>query len=128
MLDLNQFTGYTPGPWKWARRYSDGENKPIAVLLETEHRPIKWNDPVVSAIREDWIDMFIDNTPNASLIAAAPELLVACKQLRADLDAALAFIRDNSKSIRRRNAVLMAMESLYPKPPAAPQPAPPDTQ
>ena len=86
MLDLNQFTGYTPGPWKWARRYSDGENKPIAVLLETEHRPIKWNDPVVSAIREDWIDMFIDNTPNASLIAAAPELLELCRQQQAEIE------------------------------------------
>ena len=95
MLDLNQFTGFTPGPWHISADNNDVENV---------------NDAGVCALYADE-----SSQANAELIAAAPELLMTCKQLRADLDAAMAFIRDNSKSIRRRNAVLMAMDYLYPE-------------
>ena len=108
MLDLNQFTGFTPGPWHISADNNDVENV---------------NDAGVCALYADE-----SSQANAKLIAAAPELLTECKRLRADLDAAMAFIRDNSKSPIRRNAILMAMDYLYPKPPTAPPPAPPDRQ
>ena len=123
MLDLNQFTGFTTGPWT-------ADN--TSVLCGCPH------DPLIVCNTESCNVLHIGNNPdgseneqphaNAKLIAAAPELLTECKRLRADLDAAMAFIRDDSKSQRRRNAILMAMDYLYPKPPTAPQPAPPDRQ
>jgi hypothetical protein len=54
----------------------------IALMLETEHRPIEWNDPVIFALREDWIDHVSRNRgPDASLIAAAPDLLDALETM-----------------------------------------------
>lgn len=42
--------------WKFSRRYVGG--KLIAVLLETLGRPVPHNDPVIFAVREDWLEIF----------------------------------------------------------------------
>lgn len=59
-------TRFTPGPWRWSRLESGD------LQLVTEHRPVPLNDPVIFAVREDWRG--IGGTPNAHLIAAAPEM------------------------------------------------------
>jgi len=74
---------HTPGPWKWVTRYSE-DGRPAAYLLETEHRPVAWNDPVVMALREDWIDHYVRHDANARLLAASPimaDALVAMVEL-----------------------------------------------
>ena len=71
---------HTEGPWRW-RPVCD-EGKLIAMLLETEAPNQPCNDPCIMAAREDWM-RYLHNRPqgeaNAQLIAAAPELLEACK-------------------------------------------------
>lgn len=43
----------TPGPYAWEPRHTN--NKLVALLLVTKHRPIAANDPVILAVREDWM-------------------------------------------------------------------------
>ena len=77
---------HTPGPWKFRPRVSDG--KLVAMLLETCMRPVPLNDPVIFAIREDWmatLEKF--NAANANLIVASPNLYSAARK-------ALALIKD----------------------------------
>lgn len=68
---------HTPGPWKWERR-ADDAGKLIALLLVTEHRPVPCNDPVIFAVREDWMGHIAPEREAAkNLIAAAPDMLAA---------------------------------------------------
>ena len=106
----------TPGPWKW-RVVTDASGI-LAMLLETEHRPISHNDPVVLAVREDWLT-WLDSTPtgkaNARLIAAAPALrdalAEAAKSLRiaaSELRVGLNDLRLTLKAADRAEAALKA--------------------
>ena len=71
---------YTPGPWKWHDLCSDA--RLIGRELVTEHRPIRCNDPVIFAIREDWIAPQSEEREAAyRLIAAAPDLVEALQGL-----------------------------------------------
>lgn len=57
----------TPGPWQWVRVDQN------TVILEGQ--PNEWNDKMVIALREDLAGFpYVTETPNAHLIAAAPEL------------------------------------------------------
>jgi hypothetical protein len=69
-------TQHTPGPWRW-EIVADNSGKQVALLLVTDHRPIPLNDPVIFALREDWMAAFGSEELDAHLIAAAPDLLQA---------------------------------------------------
>jgi len=65
---------YIPGPWHW-RVVADETGKQTALILETKHRPIALNDPVIFAIREDWLGIQSPEREAAkNLIALAPYL------------------------------------------------------
>lgn len=71
-----------PGPWKWRRVYGGGGL--VALLLEAT-LPQAHNDPVVLAVREDWmghLDRYDAQT--LALIAAAPAMRAALREI-ADL-------------------------------------------
>ena len=74
---------HTPGPWNFRAVYSIDRLPATALLLETSAPDQPMNDPCVLAVREDWIGWLL-RTPkgqaNAHLIAAAPDLLAACKE------------------------------------------------
>ena len=103
MLDLNQFTGFTPGPWQ------STETRNV-IGTSGFHRIGRANYGVIAD--------YIDKPTNAALIAAAPELLAECIRLRAELEAinkeAISFTEERNHDLFR--------------PPTAPQPAPPDRQ
>ena len=101
--------GHTPGPWKWARRYDGDSGRPMAILLETEHRPVRHNDPVIFAVREDWIDAFVDS-PNARLISAAPELLAELEYFLGRVQ--VGDIEDRPENERTRVHVRQATEAI----------------
>ena len=73
-------TRLSPGPWTWRTVSHHVTGKLSALLLETEHRPVPWNDPVIMAIREDWLGHFVDS-PDAKLIAASRQLLAMIQEL-----------------------------------------------
>ena len=58
--------GHTPGPWRYRRTYSNGEEVGCAVM------------PMGYDLSTSNLD---ENEANARLIAAAPELLAACQSL-----------------------------------------------
>jgi len=65
---------HTPGPWYWERTKIGTWQ---AMLLG---QPNEWNDRLVTAMRLDLAAFpYAIDTPNAKLMAAAPELLEACK-------------------------------------------------
>lgn len=70
-------TQHTPGPWVW-RSVWDDNNRGIALLLETMHRPVPCNDPVIFALREDWLGKLSPEREAAKvLLLAAPDMLTA---------------------------------------------------
>ena len=81
MLDLNQFTGFTPGPWT-------ADN--TSVLCGEP------SDPLIVCNTESCNVLHIGNSPdgseneqphaNAKLIAAAPELLELCRQQQTEIE------------------------------------------
>ena len=68
MLDLTQFEGHTPGPW-----VALTENRPDAIVKLSHGGEILVGDLIYADE---------NNTANARLIAAAPELLEEMKMLR----------------------------------------------
>lgn len=80
-------TEHTPGPWVWRSVWND-DNKEIALLLETAHRPVPCNDPVIFALREDWLGKLSPEREAAKLLLlAAPDLAAALEDLRKELRA-----------------------------------------
>jgi hypothetical protein len=78
---------HTLGPWHFRLvPRNDDESGPhymasCAMLLETE-APTTMNDPVICAIRDDWIGYMsqsVTGRANAALIAASPTMLAALR-------------------------------------------------
>lgn len=75
---------WTQGPWKWEERHLDG--KRIATLLVTEHRPVPCNDPVIFALREDWMGpLGAEREAAKQMILATPKMLDALHKAEAVL-------------------------------------------
>lgn len=73
----------TDGPWSWEFR-TDEKGKVIALLLVTTARPVPANDPVILAVREDWLRAFDVGRSHSTvgrLVKAAPELLSALRDM-----------------------------------------------
>lgn len=67
---------FTSGTWRWEHRALDGKH--IATLLVTDQRPVPCNDPVIFALREDWMGQQSPEREAAKkLITASPLLLEA---------------------------------------------------
>lgn len=67
--------GHTPGPWHW-ERVKIGDT----VQCFLKGQPNEWNDRLVTAQREDLAAFpYSATSPNARLIAAAPDLLEALR-------------------------------------------------
>lgn len=79
-LDLAQFQGYTPGPWRLGSRINGGDNihGPVDGVYRLAH--VGSYERIGKDAEED--------APNARLIAAAPAILAYAKQLEAALQEA----------------------------------------
>lgn len=66
----NERSEFTPGPWKVSRAFQN--NGPDYFVISTG----KWKSPAIATC---------DNEADAKLIAAAPELLEALKEINEDL-------------------------------------------
>lgn len=81
---MSQKNDWTQGPWKWEERHLDG--KRIATLLVTKHRPVPCNDPVIFALREDWMGPLGPEREAAKqMILAVPQMLDALRKAEAVL-------------------------------------------
>jgi len=73
-MNLDEFEGHTPGPWKWSEEQLSEyvpQSKALLCVFEGEEMEV--------------IDMWlrwIGNDANKALIAAAPDLLAEVKRLR----------------------------------------------
>ncbi len=74
--------GWSSAPWRWRRvEDEDGRAVPLALLLESEAGELaRCQDPVIMAVREDWVANLPDS-PNGKLLAAAPLLFDAIMYL-----------------------------------------------
>jgi hypothetical protein len=66
------------GPWKFRRL--GGNPRVPGLVLETLHRPVRLNDPVLFAIREDWVNYLLvmpEGKAITAMVEAAPSLLAA---------------------------------------------------
>ena len=79
MLDLNQFTGYTPGPWRVQKprghQHAIDRKWEIVAPLDQGELVIIGEHTGIDCLRKD----------NARLIAAAPDLLELCRQQQAEI-------------------------------------------
>jgi hypothetical protein len=79
---MSQKNDWTSGPWKWEERHLNG--KLIATLLVTEHRPVPCNDPVIFALREDWMGPLGPEREAAKqMVLASPVMLDALRKAEA---------------------------------------------
>ena len=91
MVDLTQFEGHTPGPWKPCRANEDYNGFYWKPADEEEWRNME-EQPYVNiesphARVTSAHDYFQFRPADARLIAAAPDLLAECIRLRAELAA-----------------------------------------
>ena len=83
-MNLDEFEGHTPGPWKWSEEQLSEyvpQSKALLCVFEGEEMEV--------------IDMWlrwIGNDANKALIAAAPDLLAEVKRLRSIADDLYAYI------------------------------------
>lgn len=76
----------TRGPWAWEDRH-DEKGKRIATLLVTEHRPVSCNDPLIFALREDWLGKLSEDREAAKqMVVATPRMLEALHKVVAVLE------------------------------------------
>lgn len=87
-------TKHTPEPWVWDPRY-DQDGRLIALLLVTKHRPVPCNDPVIFAVREDWMNHLDKHTTGK----ADAERIVACVNACTDLPNDIAEEQDSGASL-----------------------------
>lgn len=108
MLDLTQFTGFTPGPWEvhnhehcdgefWCSIGHDGRG-PITDIVGEDGNKTEYCQ--TTAVMKYLITPVEEQRANAQLIAAAPELLEECKRLQAILDTEIR--RNANETIQRR--------------------------
>lgn len=65
-----------PGPWHWRIVHDHSSGKRIALILETRNAPMPLNDPVIFAVREDWMgELSPEREAAKRLIEDAPALL-----------------------------------------------------
>jgi hypothetical protein len=96
---------FTQGTWRWERRTAD-DGKALALLLVTENRPVPCNDPVIFAVREDWLGPQSPERDAAKkLLAASPVLLKAIEDALPLFQALLA---NPEKQLTRDTLELMA--------------------
>jgi len=65
---------HTPTPWRFRPVYQVGETKMIALFLETTDPSPALNDPVILAVRDDWMSHVYNTEPgraNAEMIVRA---------------------------------------------------------
>lgn len=75
----------TQGPWAWEER-RDQQGKLTATLLVTKHGPVSCNDPVIFALREDWLGKLCpDREAAKQMILAVPEMVDALRKAEAVL-------------------------------------------
>ena len=71
---MSDYTGHTPGPWEWTRRFGD-----YIALRGDNYAPVIERDTPEGPSPDTYLDI---NEADARLIAAAPELLAENKRLR----------------------------------------------
>ncbi len=65
---------HTPGPWRWSKDYNTGDGRETWSLIGSYGYGILSCDGVANSPQG------LGHTSNANLIAAAPDLLAACKE------------------------------------------------
>lgn len=94
-------TKHTPGPWIWTDRFYTMSGEPCMTLLgDNESYGILCTDGISNSPQG------IGNEANARLIAAAPELLEALREIMADLDANYGCITQPHERIGRARAAI----------------------
>lgn len=103
---------HTPGPWTWTAPYG-------ATLMFTGCRvnegPILVggdNTEVLNANSGEYSP--VDNEDNARLIAAAPDLLEACKELMARIDGTMLHTAYTSVALEKGRAAIAKAERTEP--------------
>lgn len=77
---LSSIEAFTSGTWRWEHRALEGKH--IATLLVTDQRPVPCNDPVIFALREDWMGQQSPEREAAKrLIQASPMLYAALRTI-----------------------------------------------
>lgn len=72
---------WSKGPWAWEHRATD-DGKHVATLLVTKHRPVPCNDPVIFALREDWMGKLCKEREEAKqMIKSVPDLIEALRTI-----------------------------------------------
>lgn len=92
---------HTPGPWEVAEF-----NRGVGVMGPDGAHGLSGLSPIIAEVNIG--NSGGDTGANARLIAAAPELLE-------DAAAALQFLKDDSRSPRRRNALIQSLEATIAK-------------
>jgi hypothetical protein len=96
------------GPWRWIR-VKIGDTWQAFL----RGKPNRWNDTLVTAMREDLAAFpYAIDTPDARLIAATPDLLAALKDILPvfDNDGTKAYAKVYAEAIARAEAAIAMVE------------------
>jgi hypothetical protein len=96
------------GPWRWIRAKIGGTWQAFL-----RGKPNRWNDTLVTPMREDLAAFpYAIDTPDARLMAAAPDFLAALKDILPvfDNDGTRAYAQVYADAIARAEAVISTVE------------------